>query len=182
MPPAVADAPTVTFNGTVVKLIIDDLTALDVEAFVFYAEESLALGSGYGTAISNRGGPSIQKALDELAPVATTEAVVTGAGKLKASWIIHAVGPKFQEPDLEGKLRTTMLNALARAEEKRIKRLSFPAMGAGYYGIDPALCARVMLEEIKRHVEGETSLREIFLCVLDTNQHKAFRAAMADPS
>jgi O-acetyl-ADP-ribose deacetylase (regulator of RNase III) len=179
MPPAVADETTITINRTAVNLVIDDLTALDVEAFVFYAEESLALGSGYGTAISNRGGPSIQKALDELAPVATGEAVVTEGGKLEASWIIHAVGPKFQEPDLEGKLRTTMRNTLARAEEKRIKRLTFPAMGAGYYGIDPALCARVMLEEVKQHVEGATSLEEIIICVLDTNQHKAFQAAMA---
>lgn len=180
MPPAAAEHATITINRIAVKLIIDDLTALDVEAFVFYAEESLALGSGYGTAIANRGGPGIQRALDGLAPVATGDAVVTEAGKLKAQWIIHAVGPKFQEPDLEGKLRTTMRNTLARAEEKRIRRLALPAMGAGYYGVDPALCARVMLQEIRQHVEGETSLEEIIICVLDTNQHQAFRGRMAD--
>jgi O-acetyl-ADP-ribose deacetylase (regulator of RNase III) len=180
MPPAVADNTRITINRTDVNLVIDDLTALDVEAFVFYAAESLALGSGYGTAISNRGGPSIQKALDALAPVATGEAVVTEAGKLKAAWIIHAVGPKFQEPRIEAKLRTTMRNTLARAEEKQIGRLTFPAMGAGYYGIDPALCARVMLEEIKSHVEGDTALQEIIICVLDSTQHKAFQSRMAD--
>jgi O-acetyl-ADP-ribose deacetylase (regulator of RNase III) len=177
MPPAVADETRI--NRTLVRVIRDDLTALDVDAFVFYAESSLALGSGYGTAISGRGGPGIQKELDGLAPVAMGEAVVSGGGKLKARYIIHAVGPKFQEPDLEGKLRTTMRSSLARAEEKPIRRLAFPAMGAGYYGIAADLCARVMLEQIKRHAQGATALEEITICVLDSRQQEAFRSRLA---
>ncbi|MHC4422934.1 MAG: macro domain-containing protein, partial [Planctomycetota bacterium] len=100
------------------------------------------------------------------------------AGKLKAQHIIHAVGPKFLEEDTEGKLRTTMRNTLRRAEENKIKTLALPAMGAGYYGIDAGLCARVMLEEIKRHLEGETSLEQVIVCVLDTPQHTAFQGQL----
>ena len=115
-----------------VRLIRGDITELDVDAFVFYAQPDLALGSGFGTAISVRGGPSIQKELDELGPVETGQAVVTGAGKLKADFIVHAVGPRFQEEDTEGKLRTTVLNSLKAAEEKGVKRIALPAMGAGF--------------------------------------------------
>ena len=166
-------------NRSVVRLIKDDITALDIDAFVFYAEPGFALGSGFGTAISVRGGPSIQKELQGFAPVATGEAVVSAAGNLKARHIIHAVGPRFQEEELEGKLRTTVVNALKRAEEKGVKRIAFPAMGAGYYGIAPDLCARVMLEVLKSHLSGQTGIEEAIICVLDTRQYDCFQAALS---
>lgn len=174
MTDAVADG--IQINRSIIRLIKDDITDLDVDAFVFYAERDLTLGSGFGGAIAVRGGASIQKELDQLAPVALGEAVVSAAGNLKTRYIIHAVGPKFQEEDTEGKLRTTVLNSLRRAEQIGVERLAFPAMGAGYYGIPPALCARVMLEVIWSRLEGETCIREVVICVLDTPQYNAFKS------
>lgn len=175
-------AEGIQINQSVVRLIKDDVTDLDVDAFVFYAQSDLALGTGFGGAISVRGGPSIQKELNELAPVALGEAVVSAAGELKAQHIIHAVGPKFQEEDTEGKLRTTVLNSLGRAEEAEVERLAFPAMGAGYYGIAPDVCARVMLEAIEGYLEGETGIKEVVICVFDTRQYNAFKAQIENMS
>jgi len=175
-------ADGIQINQSVVRLIKDDVTDLDVDAFVFYAQSDLVLGTGFGGAIGVRGGPSVQKELDELAPVDIGEAVVSDAGKLKAKHVIHAVGPKFQEEDTEGKLRTTVLNSLRRAEDVGAERLAFPAMGAGYYGIPPDLCARVMLEVIKNHLEGETAIKEVIICVLDTDQKNAFKAQIENMS
>jgi O-acetyl-ADP-ribose deacetylase (regulator of RNase III) len=168
-------AEGIKINQSVLRLIKDDITDLDVDAFVFYAQPDLVLGSGFGGAISVRGGPTIQKELEELGPVAAGEAVVSAAGNLKAKHIIHAVGPTFQEEDTEGKLRTTVLNALKGAEEKQVERIAFPAMGAGYYGLAPNLCARVMLEVIGGHLEGATGIKEVVICVLDTRQYDAFK-------
>jgi O-acetyl-ADP-ribose deacetylase (regulator of RNase III) len=175
---AEAVSQDVQINRSIVRLVKGDITDLEVDAFVFYAQPDLALGSGFGTAISVRGGPTIQQELQKLGPVATGEAVVSEAGKLKASFIVHAVGPRFQEDDTEVKLRTTVRNSLKRAEEKGIKRIAFPAMGAGYYGIAPDLCARVMLEAIKSHLQGETGIQEVVICVLDTRQYAAFQAGL----
>lgn len=172
MPEAVLEGKQI--NGSVVRLVKGDVTQLDVDAFVFYAQQDLILGTGFGTAISVRGGPTIQKELQELAPVATGEAVISAAGNLKAGFIIHAVGPRFQEEDTEAKLRTTMHNSLRVAEENEIRRIAFPAMGAGYYGISPELCAQVMLEIIHGHLKGESGIKEVFVCVLDTRQYEAF--------
>ena len=177
MPDVMPDG--VQVSGRVIRVVKDDITMLEVDAFVFYAEPGLALGSGFGTAITVRGGPTVQKELEGLAPVATGEAVVSAAGNLTAKHIIHAVGPRFQEEDLEGKLRTTMVNALKRAEEQQIKRLALPAMGAGYYGVPVEMCAKVMLEELQRHLAGETGLEEVTICVLDTRQFDCFQAALA---
>lgn len=166
-------------HDAVVRLLKGDITDLDVDAFVFYAQPDLALGSGFGTAISVRGGPTIQKELEELGPVTPGDAVVSGAGNLKAGSIVHAVGPRFQEEDIEDKLRVTVGNALKRAEEKGIQRIAFPAMGAGYYGIVPDSCARVMLEVISSHLGGETGIKEVTICVLDTRQYESFQAQLA---
>ncbi len=149
---------------SVIRLIKGDIIDLQVEAFVYYARPDLVLGSGFGGAIAARGGPKIQEELKKLGTVQTTDAVVTSGGNLEARYIIHAVGPRFQEENLEEKLRSTMLNALRRAEEKGIQSLAFPAMGAGFYGIPPEVCARETLGAVKKYLENPTGLREIIFC------------------
>ena len=176
MPEAVSQGTRI--NQSVIQLIKDDITDLDVDAFVFYAQSDLALGSGFGTAISVRGGPTIQQELEDMAPVAVGEAVVSEAGNLKANYIIHAVGPKFREEDTESKLRTTVLNSLRRAEEKAVETLAFPAMGAGFYGIPPELCAKVMLDAITQHLQGSTVIKDVVICVLDSRQYTTFQNAL----
>jgi O-acetyl-ADP-ribose deacetylase (regulator of RNase III) len=165
-------------NGKTIRLVKGDVTDLDVDAFTFYATEDLALGSGYGTAISIRGGPKIQEELETLAPISVGDAVVSMAGEMKAKFIIHAVGPKFQEADEEAKLRKTMVSALKRAEEKGIKSLAFPPMGSGFYGIPVDLCARVMLETIREHMSGSTQIDEIIVCTPDTRELNPFSKQM----
>jgi O-acetyl-ADP-ribose deacetylase (regulator of RNase III) len=176
--PETAAAQT-RIGRTSFRLVKGDITDLAVDAFVFYAQPSLALGSGFGTAMSVRGGPTIQSELQGLGPLSTGEAVVTAAGKLKAQYIIHAVGPRFQEEDTPRKLRATVLRALELADEKGIARVAFPAMGAGYYGIPASLCARVMRETFQTYLAGATGIGEIVICVLDTPQYQAFQTALA---
>ena len=171
---AIADGTQV--NNSIVRLVKDDITDLEVNAFVFYAQHDLSLGSGFGTSIATRGGPSVQKELDELGPLKTTEAVVTAAGKMKADFIVHAVGPRFQEDGIEPLLYETMVNTLKAVEEKGIERVAFPAMGAGYYGILPDVSAKVMTQALKEHLSGQTCIKEVVICVLDTPQFNSFKA------
>lgn len=166
-------------GNCVVRLIRGDITDLDVDAFVFYAQHDLALGSGFGTAISTRGGPSIQKELEGLGPLETGQAIATGAGDLKAGCMIHAVGPRFSEDDTEAKLRTTVNNALRVAEERGVKRLALPAMGAGFYGVPLDVCARVMVQSIVSHLEGETGIQEVVLCVTDRREYAPFESELS---
>ena len=136
-------------KNSTLQLEVGDLTAMEIEAIVFYASHDLKLGSGFGSAIAARGGMKIQEELNPLAPISKGEAVVSDAGQLNSNFIIHAVGPRFQESDTEGKLRTTMENALKVAEEKGIKEIAFPPMGSGFYGIPLNTCSEVMIDVIK---------------------------------
>ena len=179
MEAAVASDPQLLFQDTAVRLVRADITELEVDAFVFYATDDLALGSGFGGMIGMRGGASIQKELDELKPLAPLQAVVSAAGKLTAEYIIHANGPKFREDDIEEKLATTMVNCLRVAEEKGIKSIAFPAMGAGYYGVPAPVSAKVMLQALREYLGNGSGLSEVIICVLDGPQFKAFEAAIS---
>ncbi len=180
MNPLLVDTSPVekTVNGKTLRLIKGDLTALDVEAIVHYARPDLKLGAGRGNAIAVRGGPKVQQALNGHGPVPVGEAVVTEAGNLKARYIVHAVGPRFQEEDLEARLRKTVISALRRADEKGIATLAFPAMGAGFYGVPLPVSARVTLDAIHEYLKGETGVREVIVCLKDAREFASFRQAM----
>jgi O-acetyl-ADP-ribose deacetylase len=161
-----------------IRLEHGDLTAMAVDAFVFYAREDLALGTGYGTAIQMRGGVAIKKELEKIGRVQMGEATITGAGALNAKHIIHACGPKFQEPELEKKLDQCMKSALRVAKDNAIKTLAFPPMGAGFYGVPLDLSAKVMFDNIKAHLEGETSIEKVIVVVVDYRDYVPFKARL----
>lgn len=162
-------------NKTKIQLIKDDITLLKVDAFVFYARHDLALGSGFGTAISQRGGPSIQSELGGSGTLETTQVLLTAAGELNAKHIIHAVGPRFQEENIDEKLKKTLNNVFKKAEENSIETLAFPAMGAGFYAVPLNDCAKIMCETIETYLKGDTRLKEVTICLLNNREYDAFK-------
>jgi O-acetyl-ADP-ribose deacetylase (regulator of RNase III) len=162
------------------RLIRGDITDLAVEAFVFDVTEDLKLGSGFGSAIQQRGGISIQKELDELGTCPVGEAVITSAGKLKAQYIIHTNGPKFREQDEAGKLRRATQAALARAEEKQIKQLALPPIGTGLYQVPMDLSVETMVGVVTEHLRGDTSLEEVIFVANDTREYDPLKKKIQD--
>ena len=164
----------------VLRLVREDITEMEVDAFVFDITEDVKLGSGFGGAIQQRGGIVIQKQLDEIGSCSTGEAVVTEAGILKADWIIHTNGPKFREEDEEGKLRKTVQSVLARAEEKGVKRLAFPPIGTGLYQVPLDLCTRVMVDTISEHLANGSTLDEVLIAAPDNREFNPFKAKIEE--
>jgi O-acetyl-ADP-ribose deacetylase (regulator of RNase III) len=174
------EAVELKLTNTVIKLIKDDLTALSVDAFVHYAREDLDPGTGYGTAIQQRGGIVIRKELEAIGSIGMGEAVITTAGAMNAEHIIHACGPKFFEPDLEAKLRKTMQSALKVAADNQLKRIAFPPMGYGFYGVPMDLCVRVMIEEMTTFLAaGDSSLEEILITANDKRDFLTMKGLIA---
>ncbi len=168
-----------TINRTTIRLVRDDITELAAEAMVYYARPDLNLGSGYGNAIAVRGGPSIQAEASKLAPVEVGKAVATMGGELKAKYVIHAVGPRFQESDSEGKLRQTALATLQLAKDMGVRTMAFPAMGTGFYGVPLDVSAKATLGAIAEcATQGKTTLEEVILCVRDPRELKPFQSAL----
>jgi len=131
-----------------------DLTEAPVDAIVNAANNDLILGGGVAGAIRTKGGPSIQAECDKLGPIPIGEAVITGAGKLKARYVIHAASMRLGGRMSEAALRDSTRNSLRRAAEQGLKSVAFPAIGTGIAGFPIERCAVVMLEEIRDHLRG----------------------------
>ncbi|MGC9194873.1 MAG: macro domain-containing protein [Syntrophobacteraceae bacterium] len=118
-------------NGKKLLLLQGDITEQAVDAIVNAANSHLQLGGGVAGAIRTRGGPSIQEECNRIGPIGVGEAAVTGGGSLKASYVIHAVGPVNGEGDEEQKLRNAILNSLESATQKAVGSIAFPAISTG---------------------------------------------------
>ncbi|MBI4681704.1 MAG: macro domain-containing protein [Nitrospirae bacterium] len=167
-------------KSSTLSVIKADVTATEIDAFVFYARNDLKLGSGFGNAIALRGGPSIRKELENLGPLKVTEVVVTTAGNMKAKHIIHACGPKFQEENLEQKLKTTIINVLKAAEANGIESIAFPPMGAGFYGVPIDVSAKITIETIAEYLNKGSEIKDVIICANDTREYKALEPKLKD--
>jgi O-acetyl-ADP-ribose deacetylase (regulator of RNase III) len=72
-----------------------------------------------------------------------------------------------------------VLNALAAAADKGVKRIALPPMGAGFYMVPLGLCARVMIEAIQDYLRRDTRLEEVVLCVMDNREYGPFASQLA---
>jgi O-acetyl-ADP-ribose deacetylase (regulator of RNase III) len=167
-------------KNSTLSVMKEDVTATEIDAFVFYARNDLKLGSGFGNAIALRGGPSIRKELENLGPLNVTEVVVTTAGTMKAKHIIHACGPKFQEENTNEKLRTTIINVLKAAESNGFESIAFPPMGAGFYGVPLDTSAQITIGTIADYLDSGSDIKEVVICANDTREYKALEPYMKE--
>jgi len=157
-----------------------DLTEADVDAIVNAANNDLQLGGGVAGAIHRKGGPAIQEECDRIGAIAIGEAAITTGGKLKARCVIHAASMQLGGRTTAESLRASTRNSLARAAEKGLKTIAFPAVGTGIAGFPMRACARIMLEEVVRHLKGKTSLEQVRFVLFDSAARKTFEEVRAE--
>ena len=124
----------VKVNKTILELTKGDIAELKTNAIVNAANTSLQLGGGVAGAIRRKGGPRIQIECNEIGGTHVGGAVMTTGGKLKAKYVIHAVGPRFGEEHEDEKLKSATLNSLILADKKKLKSIAFPAISTGIFG------------------------------------------------
>jgi len=152
-----------------------DITHLELEALVNAANNRLWMGGGVAGALKRAGGKEIEAEAVKKGPVPIGEAVVTGAGKLKAKYIIHAaVMGQDLRTDAE-KIRQATRNSLLRGDELGIKSLAFPALGTGVGGFPLNECARIMNDEVHRYSTGKTGLEKVVFVLFDQPAYQAFK-------
>ncbi len=156
------------------KLIDGDIVSLDVEAIVNAANTSLILGGGVAGAISRFGGPTIQLECNKIGPIRVGEAVVTGAGNLKARYVIHAAGPVYGEGNEEEKLASATLNCLKIAKDKKIKSIAFPAISTGIFGFPMLECGEIMLKVAMEFLSDNALPEEIVMCLYGHEAYNTF--------
>lgn len=169
---------SIQLEGTQLELLEGDITDLDVDAISNAANEDLQLESGLAGQILEKGGPSIQEECDRIghAPVGT--AILTGGGDLKAKHVIHAVGPEKGEADADRKLQTAGRACLALADRHGLKSLAIPAISTGKHGFPMDRCARILLTEIYRYLQGGTKLERVVVVLHDDDAFETFKTEL----
>lgn len=160
-------------RGTL-RLIRGDITEMATQAIVNAANEHLVLGGGVAGAIRTKGGPSIQKECDAIGPTPVGRAALTGAGELKADYVIHAVGPRWGEGDEDRKLAGAIRSSLELADQKGLSSIALPAVSTGIFGFPLERAAEVSLRAAISHLKGNTSLREIVFCLWGEEAYQGF--------
>ena len=159
------------FLGGRVSAGVGDITRQRVDAVVNAANSSLMGGAGVDGAIHGAGGPSIleecRRIRRTLYPdgLPTGEAVITGAGRLPARYVIHTVGPVWgSEGGREAELLARCYRrSLALASERGCLSVAFPAISTGAFGYPPDEAAAVSSLAIAEHFSEDDSLREVRL-------------------
>ena len=158
-----------------IVIVRGDITEIEADAIVNPANVQMIMGGGVAGAIRRKGGEEIQQEASKKAPVHIGGAIVTGAGRLRARYVIHA--PTVETPGGKSSLefiRKAVKAAVSRAEEMRLKSIAFPAMGAGVGGIPAEKSVEIILEEAIK-----SNLEEIVLVAWSIEDFKTFQRVAA---
>lgn len=168
-----------------IEVIVEDITALEVDAIVNAANETLLGGGGVDGAIHRAAGPGLLaecRALPQLRPgvrCRTGEARITAGHRLPARHVIHAVGPVWEGGDdgepalLAGCYRAS----LQLAAEHGLDSIAFPAISCGVFGYPHEQAAAVAIKAVRAW--SRPSPRRVLFCCFDAAMAARYRQALA---
>ncbi len=153
-------------KNTEIKVLIGDITELRVDAIDNAANNQLLMGGGVAGAIKRKGGKIIEEEALSKGPIEIGGAITTGAGELAAKYIIHAATMGMDFKTDEVKIRNACKNSLYAANQLKINSIAFPALGCGIGGFALLASAKIMAQEVLRHLrQKSTSLGEVIFCL-----------------
>ncbi len=165
----------VKIGSTTFSIVRGDITEAEVDAVVNAANAELWMGAGVAGAMKRKGGTVIEEDADRQGPIEAGEAVLSVAGNLPATHVIHAatMGPDLKtDPAL---IAAATKSSLALVEKHRLTSIAFPALGSGVGGVPPAKSAEAMLGALAEHLKsGKSSLQKVQFILYQTEAQKAF--------
>ena len=158
-----------------VSIQLGDITDAEVDAIVSASTPQLLMGTGVAGAMKRKGGTVIEEDAVRQGPIEVGEAVLSLAGNLPATHVIHAatMGPDLKtDPAL---IAAATKSSLALVEKHRLTSIAFPALGSGVGGVPPAKSAEAMLGALAEHLKsGKSSLQKVQFILYQTEAQKAF--------
>src|SRR3954468_3832398 len=154
----------------------DITTDAEADAIVNAANSSLLGGGGVDGAIHRAAGPALLAECRLLGGCETGDAKITGAGRLAAKHVIHAVGPVWRggRSGEAEQLASCYRRAIELAAEHGCARVAFPALSAGIYGYPLAEAARVALAATHDAMERHPAVQEARFWLFDDDAYEAF--------
>jgi O-acetyl-ADP-ribose deacetylase (regulator of RNase III) len=169
----------------VLDLVRADITLETTDAIVNAANPTLLGGGGVDGAIHRSGGPEILDACKEIVAhqgsLATGAAVITAAGRLKARFVIHTVGPVWQggasgEAEL---LARCYRSCLALARQRELSTVALPSISTGAYGYPLRQASRIAIDTVTHELaEHPAALSLVRFVLFDETTLGAYMDAL----
>ncbi|MBU8882047.1 O-acetyl-ADP-ribose deacetylase [Kaistella sp. DKR-2] len=161
-----------------IEVIKGDITQIAADAVVNAANTSLLGGGGVDGAIHRAGGKEIleecRKIVARQGGCKVGEAVITTAGKLPAKYVIHTVGPVWNNgtPEEEEKLAQCYTHSLQLALEHGCRTVAFPAISTGVYRFPKDKAAKIAVESVSRFLEKQSGIEKVMLVCFDDENYQ----------
>lgn len=152
------------------QIVQGDITKMKVDAIVNAANNLLQRGGGVcGAIFSAADSPLLQEECNKIGHCPTGSAVITKGYKLKAKYIIHAVGPVWRggNNNEENLLYSAYFESMKLASENNLESIAFPLISSGIYGYPKEEAFRVAKAAINDFlISNEMS---VYLVLFDNN-------------
>ena len=166
-------------------LIQGDITKQKVDAIVNAANTSLMGGGGVDGAIHRAGGPALledcRKIIAKQGSCKTGEAVITTAGNLPAKFVIHTVGPVWNngKNNEAEKLANCYRNCLSLAVENNIQTIAFPNISTGIYGYPKKEAAYIAIKTVSDFLQTNSAIQKIYFVCFDEENYFIYQQLVA---
>lgn len=172
-------------NHTKVLIAQGDITEQSVDAIVNAANPTLTGGGGVDGAIHRAGGPVIleecKKIIANQGPLAPGKAVVSTGGRLKATYVIHTVGPIWHggASNEANVLASAYRECLKLAADKKLTSLAFPSISTGAYGYPLAEASRIAMDSVGAFLRGRAStVNQVVFVLFDSKTYQSYCFAL----
>ncbi|MEM7417681.1 MAG: macro domain-containing protein [Gemmatimonadota bacterium] len=109
-------------------------------------------------------------------------AVITPAGDLASSFLVHVVVMSAEESMTTSIVQRAVKNAFGRAADLGIESLAFPPLGLGVGNVEPEVSADVLLELFTHHLDEGRPPRELEVVVSTDFEADLFERLLSEKS
>jgi O-acetyl-ADP-ribose deacetylase (regulator of RNase III) len=164
------------------QVVQGDITKLDVDAIVNAANTSLLGGGGVDGAIHRAAGPKLVEECRMLRGCKTGQAKLTGGYDLPARWVIHTVGPVWQDGNHgeDELLESAYLSSLKIAADKELRSVAFPAVSTGVYRFPLDRATRIAVRTAAAFLARNPYPETVIFCAFGDDAHREYLTAVQD--
>ena len=155
-----------------------DISQCEADALVNAANNHFWMGGGVAGALKRAGGVEIEEQAMMQGPVAVGKVVVTGAGRLKARYVIHAAVMGQDLLTDAAIIKTATENSLRCADAMKCKSIAFPALGTGVGGFSFEECAHIMIQVVREYARGKTGLEKVIFMLYGEPAYSVFEGEL----